>query len=93
MHTGRISRRQMLGRASVGFGSLALASLLANEGQAGEVNPLAARAGHFPARAKRITILCEKSLLYTCKYGSVQVEVENPEMPGANNYASQVASS
>ena len=42
---------------------------------------------------KPITILCEKSLLYTCKYGSVQVEVENPEMPGANNYASQVASS
>lgn len=40
---------------------------------------------------KPMTILCEKSLLYTCKYASVEVDVANPETPGANNYASQVA--
>lgn len=40
---------------------------------------------------KQITILCEKSLLYTCKYGSVEVAVENPESSTANNYVSQVA--
>ena len=52
------SRRAMLRRSSVGFGSLALASLLGNESQATEsANPLAPVQPHFPARAKRIIFL------------------------------------
>ena len=53
------SRRALLKRSAVGFGSLALASLLASESQvhASEENPLAAKTPHFPARAKRIIFL------------------------------------
>jgi hypothetical protein len=59
------SRRDMLRRSAVGFGSLALASLLADEGagdstvKAGS-NPLAAKPPHFPARAKRVIFLFMK---------------------------------
>src|SRR6476659_5953666 len=55
-----VSRRRMLRRTSVGFGSLALASLLAETGSTAETNPLAAKIGHFPARAKRIIFLFMK---------------------------------
>ena len=52
------SRRAMLRQSAVGFGSLALASLLGNESQATEsANPLAPVLPHFPARAKRIIFL------------------------------------
>ncbi len=54
-----ITRRALLRRSAVGFGSLALASLLADESPvlaAGD-NPLAPKAPHFPARAKRIIFL------------------------------------
>src|SRR5205823_7642305 len=64
-----VSRRQMLARAGGGAGLLALASLLADEGllapasaadRAGEgaidpqLNPLAAKKSHFPAKAKSV---------------------------------------
>jgi len=49
-----ISRRQLLQRCGAGFGSLALASLLAEE------SPAASGAPHFPARAKRIIFLFMK---------------------------------
>lgn len=54
-----MTRREMLRRSAVGFGSLALASLLADESRvAGEsANPLAVKPPHFPARAKRIILL------------------------------------
>ncbi len=54
-----VSRRALLQRSAVGFGSLALASLLANESsiRAADENPLAARLPHFAARAKRIIFL------------------------------------
>src|SRR6476660_5544718 len=55
-----LSRRHLLSRSAVGFGSLALASLLAETGSSAEVNRLAARSGHFPARAKRIIFLFMK---------------------------------
>jgi hypothetical protein len=58
--TGWISRRQMLRQSAVGFGSLALASLLAQTSPANEANPLAAKPGHHPARAKRIIFLFMK---------------------------------
>lgn len=52
------SRRQMLQTVSCGFGSMALAALCA-EGSAGEFkSPLAPKAPHFPAKAKRVIFLC-----------------------------------
>ena len=54
-----MSRRALLQRSAVGFGSLALASMLANESSvsAASADPLAAKRPHFPARAKRIIFL------------------------------------
>jgi hypothetical protein len=52
------SRRDMLRRAGAGFGSLALAALLADEAAAQPaVNPLAPRVPHFRARARRVIFL------------------------------------
>ena len=50
------SRREMLRRAGAGFGSLALAALLADEA-AGRSTPLAPRTPHRPARARRVIFL------------------------------------
>src|SRR5262245_35348589 len=57
-----LSRRAMLGRTAVGFGSLAMASLLADDSAArgATVDPLAARPPHFTPRAKRIIFLFMK---------------------------------
>ena len=59
-----ISRRRMLQQAAVGFGNLALASLLAEESQASTTlndrDPLAPRPPHLPARAKRVIFLFMK---------------------------------
>ena len=55
-----ISRRRMLDRTAVGFGSLALASLLSETGLSASADPLAPKRGHFPARAKRIIFLFMK---------------------------------
>jgi hypothetical protein len=58
-----LSRRAMLNRSAVGFGSLALASLLGGDASADDAvaasqpNPLAPKAPHFPARAKRVIFL------------------------------------
>jgi hypothetical protein len=53
------SRRQMLRQTGAGFGSLALAALLAEEAPAAEAsaNPLAPRPPHFPARAQHVIFL------------------------------------
>jgi hypothetical protein len=57
-----LSRRALLRQSAVGFGSLALASLLADESRANPSpgNPLAAKSPHFPARAKRVIFLFMK---------------------------------
>ncbi len=57
-----LSRRALLGRTAVGFGSLALASLLVDESAADmpAVDPLAAKRPLFPARAKRVIFLFMK---------------------------------
>ncbi len=60
-----LSRRHLLSRTAVGFGSLALASLIGDEqtassSSAAAVDPLAARLPHFPARAKRVIFLFMK---------------------------------
>ena len=49
------SRRELLRTASLGFGSLALTSLLAD--QVAAANPLAPKQPHFPAKAKRVIML------------------------------------
>lgn len=51
-----ISRRRLLQTTSCGFGYLAFSSLAALADN--RANPLAARAPHFPARAKRVIFLC-----------------------------------
>src|SRR5687768_13776957 len=59
-HNPNLSRRDVLRRATLGFGSLALMDLLsrsshgASRASAPLVRPLAARPAHFPARAKRV---------------------------------------
>src|SRR5262249_34455025 len=56
-----LSRRQLLRRAAVGFGHLALTALLAEDAAAASaVDPLAPKAPHFPARAKRVIFLFMK---------------------------------
>src|SRR5262245_4714322 len=56
-----LSRRAALGQMACGFGSVALAGLLATErssaSPAGTGNPLAPRAPHFKARARRVIFL------------------------------------
>lgn len=56
-----LSRRQMLRTVSSGFGFLAfsaLASMAVAEESKSSNNPLAPRATHFPAKAKRVIFLC-----------------------------------
>jgi len=56
-----LSRRQLLSRSAVGFGSLALASMLGQQSQGAESpDPLAARLPHFAPRAKRVIFLFMK---------------------------------
>ncbi len=61
-----LSRREMLRSSGVGFGYLALASLLSQQaagdtaGAMEDNDPLAPRAPHFPARAKRVIFLFMK---------------------------------
>jgi hypothetical protein len=53
-----LSRRELLRVSSAGFGSLALAGLLGEQQlRAAAPNPLAVRAPHFPAKAKRVIFL------------------------------------
>ena len=60
------SRRAMLARSASGFGSLALAAMLAEEGNAAPAdvasspNPLAPKKPHFAPRAKRVVFLFMK---------------------------------
>lgn len=54
------SRRQMLQRSSVGFGYLALASLLGEDAQAAPADPLLPKTPHFEPRAKRVLFLFMK---------------------------------
>lgn len=55
----RLSRRELLRRASNGFGALALTALLGNNAQAkpGGARPLATRQPHFPPKAKSVIFL------------------------------------
>ncbi len=58
MNPAIVSRREMLRRSAVGFGSLALASMLADDATASTIEgPLAPKLPHFPPRAKRVIFL------------------------------------
>ncbi len=53
------TRREILQSASAGFGFLAFSGLSTLQAQQSEVtNPLAPKAPHFPAKAKRVIFLC-----------------------------------
>lgn len=57
-YAGQLTRRMLLKKAGYGIGTVALASLLAEEGSAQSVrDPLAARKPHFAPRAKRVIFL------------------------------------
>ncbi len=58
--SGSLSRRALLRSSAVGFGYLALASLLAEDAAASPADPLAPHPPHFPARAKRMIFLFMK---------------------------------
>jgi hypothetical protein len=63
LETAPASRRDFLRRAGAGFGTIALASLLADdgllaaEGESTALNPLAPKPSHYPAKARRAIFL------------------------------------
>lgn len=74
MFASPYTRRQMLQQSAAGFGSLALAAMLADESRASGTgsDPLAARLPHFAPRAKRIIFLFMKG-------GPSQVDTFDPK--------------
>ncbi len=66
IHTDRDTRRKIIQTSAVGFGFLALRTLLEQTAEGDELtkasgsNPLIAKLPHFPARAKRIVFLFMK---------------------------------
>jgi Protein of unknown function (DUF1501) len=54
------NRREALRQSAVGFGSLALAGMLADESKASVVDPLASKPPHFTPKAKRMIFLFMK---------------------------------
>ncbi len=54
------NRREALKQSAVGFGSIALAGLLAGENKASQVDPLAPKLPHFAPKAKRMIFLFMK---------------------------------
>jgi len=55
-----VSRRTMLQRSAIGFGSLALAGLMEAQSASSGTNPLAPLAPHVPPRARRVIFLFMK---------------------------------
>lgn len=54
------NRREALKQSAVGFGSIALAGLIADQSKAAVIDPLAAQAPHFTPKAKRMIFLFMK---------------------------------
>src|SRR5438270_8641933 len=52
-----INRREMLQALSCGFGFTALSGIATRQALASAANPLAPKAPHFPARAKRVIFM------------------------------------
>ena len=71
-HNKTTTRRQLLGQAACGFGSLALTGLLSETAMAGS-SPLAAKKPHFAPKAKRIIfIFMQGGPSQVDTFGSVQ---------------------
>src|SRR5579871_4860712 len=51
------TRREFLWQVGGGFAGLALIDLLSRDADAASINPLAPKAPHFPAKAKRVVFL------------------------------------
>lgn len=54
------NRREALKQSAVGFGSIALAGLIADQSKAAVIDPLAAQSPHFTPKAKRMIFLFMK---------------------------------
>jgi len=91
--TNTISRRDVLRRASVGFGYLAFAGL--STWAAEKDDPLAPKKTHFPAKAKHVIFLCMEgapSHVDTFDYKPKLVELNGQSMPKARTFAKLLAS-
>src|SRR5439155_6900426 len=79
------TRRQFLNRFGMGFGALSLAGLLGEtlggSAQAASLSPLAARAPHFPGKAKRVIHIFAQG-------GPSHIDTWDPK-PGMAKYADQ----
>ena len=79
-----MTRRELLGLSSLGFGQIALSHLLAQTSAAASApihNDLRARKGHFPARAKAVIQLVQNG-------GPSQMDLFDPK-PMLAKYAGQ----
>ena len=79
-----LTRRELLGLSSLGFGQIALSHLLAHTSEAASVptyNDLRARKGHFPGRAKAVIQLVQNG-------GPSQMDLFDPK-PMLAKYAGQ----
>ena len=79
-----LTRRELLGLSSLGFGQIALSHLLAQTSEAASVpiyNDLRARKGHFPGRAKAVIQLVQNG-------GPSQMDLFDPK-PMLAKYAGQ----
>src|SRR3954464_5294822 len=88
-----VSRRVVLKSAGVGFGYVAFAGL--STWAAEKDNPLAPKATHFPAKAKRVIFLCMEgapSHVDTFDYKPKLAALDGQSMPRARTFAKLLAS-
>src|SRR5262245_37628740 len=88
-----VSRRQVLRGSGLGFGYLAFASL--STWAAEKANPLTAKKPHFPARARRVIVLCMEggpSHVDTFDYKPKLAERDGQSMPRARTFSKVLAS-
>jgi hypothetical protein len=87
-HSRLLSRRLLLQRCGMGVGALGLWSLLGHDAR-GAINPLAARAAHFPARAKAVIWLFINggpSHVDTWDYKPKLAELDGQDLPGFDKF-------
>lgn len=83
-----MTRREMMRRAGGGFGWLALGSMLAREGMASALNPLAARAPTRPGKAKSVIWLFMNggpSQVDTFDYKPELIRMDGKSLDGFDN--------
>jgi hypothetical protein len=87
--TSRISRRSALQQAGCGFGSLALAGLMQQDGLAAATNPLTPKLPQYPARAKHVIFLFMRggpSQVDTFDYKPELTKRHNEDLGGGRRY-------